>query len=183
MTLFRLLLAGLPLWLLAPAGAVAEEAGALSVSGAWARATPGAAKNGAAYFVLKGAKDSADTLVGGSSPGAGVVEIHTHIEDGGVMKMRKLDKLEVEAGATKVFAPGGLHVMLINLTAPLKEGATLPLTLTFAKAGEVKVEVAVAGIGAAGPAGSGAADASSDAGSHDGSHAGSDDGKGSHHGE
>lgn len=180
MSSFRLLLSALTVCLFGVTSAFADEGEKVSVSGAWARATPGGAKNGAAYFVLKGANDTADTLVSGASPAAGTVEIHTHIEEGGVMKMRRLEKLEIAPGSTQVFAPGGLHVMLMNLTAPLKEGGTFPLTLTFAKAGEIKVDVAVAAVGAAGPSGADAAKvegSKDDAGSHAGSHAGSDDGK------
>lgn len=181
MRLTKQVLALLPALAMAALAAVAGEAGKVSVTGAWARATPEGAKNGAAYVVLKGGTGEADTLVGGSSPVAGVVEVHTHLEEDGVMKMRRVEKLAVAPGSTQVFAPGGLHLMLMNLTAPLKEGTSFPLTLKFEKAGDISVDVAVAGIGAAGPAGAAAGTAAS--GARDGSHDGSHDGKGSDHGK
>ena len=67
--------------------------------------------------------------------------------------MRRIDGVDVDPGATAVFAPGGLHIMLIKLKAPLKEGESFPLTLTFEKAGSMEVEAMVAGAGAMGPAG------------------------------
>lgn len=181
MRFLKRMLAVMPALVLAAFAATAGEASKVSVAGAWARATPEGAKNGAAYLVLKGGTEAADTLLGGSSPVAGVVEVHTHLEEDGVMKMRRVEKLAVAPGSTQVFAPGGLHVMLMNLTAPLKEGSSFPLTLKFETAGEITVDVAVAGIGAAGPGGDAAGKA--EAGARDGSHDGSHDGKGSDHGK
>lgn len=127
------------------------EAGGVTVAHPWARATPGGATIGAAYVEIK-AKD-ADTLIAASSPAAARVEIHTHTMDDGVMKMRKLDKLAIPAGGSALLKPSGDHIMLFDLKAPLKEGELLPITLVFAKAGEVKIDATVEPVGAKGPHG------------------------------
>ena len=73
----------------------------------------------------------------------------------GVMTMRPLDKgLAIEPGKTVKLAPGGYHLMLMDLKSPLKQGDKLPVTLEFEKAGKVKVSFDVQGVGAQGPAGS-----------------------------
>lgn len=67
------------------------------------------------------------------------------------MKMRLVKAIDAKAGAPAVLEPGGLHIMLIGLKQPLKEGEKFPLTLTFEKAGSVSVEVAVESVGAGTP--------------------------------
>jgi hypothetical protein len=94
-----------------------------------------------------------DRLVSATSPAARVVELHTHIMDGGVMRMRPVTAIEVNPGEPAVLRPGGLHVMLIDLTGALQAGQTIPLTLRFEKAGEVTVQVPVRPAGAAGHGG------------------------------
>ena len=140
---------------LSPLAAVAHEyeAGNLTVAHPWARATPGGATIGAAYVEIKAKDGAADTLVSASSPAAGRVELHTHTMDGGVMKMRQIEKLAIPAGGSAVLKPSGDHIMLFDLKAPLKEGETVPITLVFEKAGEVKVEATVEPVGAKGPHG------------------------------
>jgi periplasmic copper chaperone A len=137
----------------APGLALAHEyeAGAVTVAHPWARATPGGATVGAVYVEIS-AKD-ADTLVAASSPLAGKVEIHTHTMDGGVMKMRKLEKLPISGGQSVVLKPSGDHIMLFDLKSALKEGDLLPITLVFEKAGEVQIEATVEPVGANGPHG------------------------------
>ena len=96
-----------------------------------------------------------DTLIGGSSPVAGKLEIHQMSMANGVMSMRAMPGgITVPPGATITLGPqANYHVMLTGLKAPLTEGAHVPATLNFAKAGPVKVELAVGRIGARGPAG------------------------------
>jgi copper(I)-binding protein len=79
------------------------------------------------------------------------VELHEMKMDGDVMRMRQVAAVDVPAGGSVALEPGGLHVMLLGLKAPLKEGDRFPMTLRFEKAGEVKVEVHVeaAGVGPA----------------------------------
>jgi copper(I)-binding protein len=147
---------GAALMISAPAVALAHtyEAGGVTVAHPWARATPGGASVGAAYAEIKAKDGAADTLLSASSPAAGRVEIHTHTMDGGVMKMRKIEKLAIPAGGSAVMRPSGDHIMLFDLKAPLKEGDLVPMTLVFEKAGEVTIEATVEPVGAKGPHGS-----------------------------
>lgn len=124
----------------------------VAVTSPWARATPGGAKVGAAYLELSTSK-AADKLVSAKSPVAGVVELHTHANENGVMKMRRIDGIPVEAGKKVTLQPGGLHIMLMDLKQPLKEGEAIDLTLVFEKAGEVAVKVPVLKVGSPGPGG------------------------------
>jgi periplasmic copper chaperone A len=134
--LLVLLLAGLGL-------AHAQGSATLTVDGAWARATAGLARNGAAYMTIHNTGAAADRLVAAASPVAGSVELHAHIKDGDVMRMRQVMAVEITPGEPAVFQPGGLHVMLLDLKAPLKDGERFPVTLTFEKAGQVTVSVEV----------------------------------------
>jgi copper(I)-binding protein len=117
----------------------------------WARASAGA--NGAAYMTLANPGGEPDRLLSVESPAAERVELHTHIRDGEVMRMRAIDDIPVPAGGEAKLAPGGMHVMLMGLKKPLREGDRLPLTLKFEHAGTKAVEAPVQGIGAPGPAG------------------------------
>ncbi len=131
-------------------GAGVHKLGALTVESPWARASAGAAKAGAAYFRIVNAGPEADRLLAASSPVAGRVEMHTHLMDDGVMRMRRIDGVSVPGNEAAVFEPGGHHVMLMGLAGPLKQGGTFPLTLTFEKAGEITVSVKVRPIAARG---------------------------------
>lgn len=139
--------------LLTGAAAQAQELkfGGITVVTPWARATPGGAKVGGAYLELKAAAGIEDRLVGAKSPAAGSVEIHNHISEGGIMKMRRVDGIKLSGGQTVTLKPGGYHLMLMDLKQPLKQGGKLPLTLVFEKAGELAVEATIAPIGAKGP--------------------------------
>lgn len=136
-----------------PATAHEATKGGVTVLHPWARATPGGAKVGAAYLEIKTDAKTADKLIAAKSPVSNRVEIHTHIHEGDVMKMRKVDAIPVAAGKSHVLKPGGDHVMLMDLKAPLKEGDLVKLTLVFEKAGEIEVEATVEPIGAKGPHG------------------------------
>jgi len=126
--------------------AVAETP--IAVENAWSRATPAQARAGAAFFVVRNHGANDDTLVAADSDVADSVELHTHIHDNGVMRMRPVADILVPAGGLAELKPGGLHVMLIGLRAPLEEGSTFTLGLTFAHAGHMTVPVTVKGIGA-----------------------------------
>lgn len=112
----------------------------------WARVSIGNAPNSAAYMTLETMGDAADSLVSGATPAAETVELHTHIMEEGVAKMRPVEAIEVAPGTPTVLEPGGLHVMLIDLTGPLEEGSTIALTLEFETAGEVTLDVPVRGM-------------------------------------
>lgn len=139
----RMLAAGFLLFAGAVSGTAGDyKAGDLSIASPWARPTQAA--NGAAYFTVTNAGKGEDTLLSAQSPVAGTVEVHEHIKDGDVMRMRPVQGgVKVPAGATVPFKPGGYHVMLINLKQKLEVGQAFPLTLNFAKAGAVNVEVKV----------------------------------------
>jgi copper(I)-binding protein len=91
--------------------------------------------------------------VSASAPVANKVELHTHIKDGPVMKMREVASIEVGPHAKVALKPGGLHIMMIGLKKPLEKGSHFPLTLTFEKAGKMTVEVTVEAAGAMGMGG------------------------------
>ena len=136
-----------------PAVAHEYKAGTVTLTHPWARATPPGAKVGAAYFLIEASKAGGDKLIAAKADVAGRVELHTHLHEGGVMKMRQVPNVPVAAGRKVTFEPSGYHVMLIDLEQPLKEGDLLPMTLVFEKAGEIKVEATVEPIGAKGPHG------------------------------
>ena len=102
----------------------------------WARATPGGVKVGGAYLEVKAAAGKGDRLIAVKSPVAGSAEIHSHITEGGISRMRRVDGIAIAGGKSVVLAPGGYHIMLMDLEQPLKEGDLMKLTLVFEKAGE-----------------------------------------------
>lgn len=128
----------------------AHPAGGVAVTRVWSRATSAQQPNGAAYFTI-GNSGAADTLTGASTPQAASADLHETVTSGGVMQMRPLSSVAVPHGKLVTFAPGGLHVMLMGLKQPLKPGDSFPLTLTFAKAGDVTVNAKVERAGALGP--------------------------------
>ncbi|MEM8951899.1 MAG: copper chaperone PCu(A)C [Pseudomonadota bacterium] len=129
-------------------GAFAGDAGMAKVGDVmihdgWARASIGSAPNSAAYMTLMTHGDAADKLVGATTPVAETVELHNHIIEGDIAKMREVEAIEVKPGEMATLEPGGYHVMLIGLKEPLTAGEVLPLTLTFEQAGEVTLEVPI----------------------------------------
>lgn len=97
-----------------------------------ARPSPMAGGTGAVYFMLHNGGDTPVTLIGAESPAAAAVEIHTTENDNGVMRMRQLtDGIELGPDESVQLAPGGKHLMLIDLVAPLAEGDTISVTLSF----------------------------------------------------
>jgi periplasmic copper chaperone A len=114
--------------------------GSLTVQHPYARVTQAGQGVGGAYFELRNQGD-ADRLVSASAAVAERVELHTMAMEGDVMRMRQLDALDLPAGQTVKLAPGGQHLMLIGLKAPLTLGMRFPLELRFEKAGPVTVMV------------------------------------------
>jgi copper(I)-binding protein len=139
-----------------PAGAGDAKVGDLVITQAWSRATPGGAKVAGGYLTIENKGAAPDRLVGGAADIAGKFEVHEMAMKDGVMTMRMLDKgLAIEPGKTVKLAPGGYHVMLMDLKGSLKQGEAVPVTLEFEKAGKVKVTFDVQGVGAQAPAGAG----------------------------
>ncbi len=133
-----------------PAQAHDFTVGGLKIDHPWARATPGQAKNGAAYLVIHSSEAADDRLVAAATDVAQRVELHNHLNVDGVMQMREVEGIDVPAGGMATLKPGSFHVMLMGLKAPLKEGESFPLTLTFEKAGSTTVEVNVEAVGSMG---------------------------------
>ena len=143
---------------LAAAGAAAATlahgyaAGSVKIGHPWARFTVAGQSAGGAYMKLQNTGSTADRLLGGSTPVAERVELHSMSMEGNVMRMREVSAIDIPPGQTVTLQPGQLHLMLQGLKAPLKAETKVPLTLKFEKAGEVQVELKVeaAGPGAGG---------------------------------
>ena len=114
----------------------------------WARATAPGAKVGAGY--MKITSGAADRLVGVASSASQRVELHITVKEGDVMRMREVKAYDIPAKGGFELKPGGAHLMLVDLKAPLKEGTKVPVTLRFEKAGELKVELQVRALGSSG---------------------------------
>lgn len=125
------------------------KVGDLVIDHPYARASAPNAFAGASYFTIRNTGSEADTLIAASSDVADKIELHTHIHDGDVVRMREVEGgIEIPAGGEVTLQPGGLHVMLIGLWGPLVEGQTFPLALEFAKAGTVSLDVMIEGAAA-----------------------------------
>jgi periplasmic copper chaperone A len=153
LTLMSIASAALSTYLsIAPARADDVKAGDLVISQTWSRATPKGAKTGGGYLTIENKGGAPDRLIGVSADVAGSVQVHEMSMEGGVMKMRPVEKgLTIEPGKTVKLAPGGYHLMMMDLKAPLKQGEKVPVTLEFERAGKVTVSLDVQGAGAKGP--------------------------------
>lgn len=125
------------------------KAGRLEIEHPWSRATPQGAKVAVGYITIKNPGSTPDRLVAASAEIAGKTEIHEMTVDAnGVMTMRPLpDGLEIPAGGEVKVAPGGAHIMFMDIARPIKEGEKFKGTLTFEKAGSVDVEFSVDAVG------------------------------------
>ena len=115
----------------------------ISAEGAWIRPTLGANRNTAAYVTLMNTGSTVDRLIGGSLPGADKLEVHNSIMEDGVMRMRRQDGIDIPAAGSVTLMPGGFHIMVFDLEAPLKSGDTVSLTLHFENAGDLTVKAPV----------------------------------------
>lgn len=123
--------------LILPFAAAAESDG-IAIERPWSRAT--FATTGAAYLTIMNRGETADALIAVSSPLANKVSVHKSFMEDGIMKMRPALPVKL--------APGGLHVMLMGLAAPLVEGAMVPIALTFRNAGAIDVQARIGPAGA-----------------------------------
>jgi len=130
-------------FLQAPAQAADYRAGDLLVTQPWSRPTPPVATVGAVYFSMTNTGGKADRLIAISSPIAGKAEIHESRTVQGIVQMRAVASVDCPPGVTVKIEPGGLHVMLLDLTRPLTAGLQFPLSLRFRDAGVVTVQVQV----------------------------------------
>ncbi len=149
----RTLLAGLAALSLTATAALAHsyKAGEIEIGHPWSRAAP-AGVTGAGFMSFTNKGSTADRLIGARADIARTVEIHSNSMEGGVMRMRPVQAIDIAPGAEVKLAPGGYHLMLIGLKQALAQGQRVPLTLVFEKAGEVRVDLAVEAAGARGGA-------------------------------
>jgi copper(I)-binding protein len=135
-----------------PAAAEPVTVGSLTIDGAWTRTTPPGAPTAGGYLSITNNGSEADTLVAVSTPVASMSAVHEMATKDGVMTMREAEGgVPIPPGTTVTLAPNGFHIMFMGLTAALKQGETLPVTLTFAKAGKVDLAFPILAIGAKGP--------------------------------
>ncbi|MDP1690930.1 MAG: copper chaperone PCu(A)C [Burkholderiaceae bacterium] len=142
-------LAALCLFAAMAAAAHDYQLGPLTIDHPWARPTLPGQMVGGAYLGIRNGGVAGDRLLG-ASMAAAKVEVHEMRMEGDVMRMREIGTLDLPAGKTLTLAPGGLHLMLMGLKAPLKIGDKLPLKLRFEKAGEIEVLLQVENKPAAG---------------------------------
>ncbi|WCR09836.1 copper chaperone PCu(A)C [Paracoccus stylophorae] len=135
----------------ASAACEAVQAGDLAVSGVWSRASIGTSRPGVVYVTIRNDGVEDDTLTGIATPAAAMPMLHESVMEDGIATMPHVMAIPVPAGATVALEPGGLHAMLMDLTAPLKEGGTFPVTLTFERAGPVTVEAEILSLASQGP--------------------------------
>ena len=125
-------IAGLALGLSAVGPAAADGvADKVTVTDPYVRAIPPVIKTTAAFMQLQSSDDVERFVVDASSPAAGAVELHMHTMDDGVMRMRRIVHIHLPPNKPVSLEPGGLHVMLFDLTAPIAPGDQIPITLTF----------------------------------------------------
>ena len=114
-----------------------QSVGGTIIKNAWVRATNG--RNAAVFMVLENTEG--DQLLKVEADVADLVELHTHVHEGDVVRMRAVDTLPIKD--TVVLKPGGLHIMLIDLHHPLKEGDTISVKLMFEKSGSIVLDIPV----------------------------------------
>ena len=125
------------------AGVLAGAADNVTVQDPYVRLAPPNAPATGAFMVIKNNGDKDVKVLKADNPVSKVTELHTHLHEGGVMKMRPVSAIEVKAKGEAVLKPGGLHVMMIDLKAPMKEGDIVPITLTFDDGSSKQVDAKV----------------------------------------
>jgi copper(I)-binding protein len=114
-------------------------AGSVTVVNPYARAVPEGQPNSAAFMVLKNTSNQDRAVVNAHSNASKVVELHTHKKEGGMMRMRQIEKIVVKANSETVLKPGGLHIMFIGLKQSFKAGNKVDLELEFDNGEKVKI--------------------------------------------
>jgi copper(I)-binding protein len=134
------------------AGVFAAAADQVMVVDPYVRLAPPNAPATGAFMTLHNHGNKDIKLVKADNPASRLTELHTHLNENGVMKMRQVPAIDLKANGEAVLQPGGLHIMMIDLKAPLKEGDVVPLTLTFDDGSSKKVDAKVKNAMAAMPA-------------------------------
>lgn len=119
------------------------KAGDLHIDHPWSKQVPPTSQVAAAFFNIMNHSNNSDELISASSPIAGKTELHAHMHEDGMMKMREVEKIDIPANDSQALKPGGYHIMFFNLKEVPQLGESFPLTLNFKHAGTVKVEVKV----------------------------------------
>lgn len=114
----------------------------LQIGQKFARAAIMQQRNSAVFMDIVNSGQDAQ-IVYARSPSATIVELHTHFNDNGIMRMRKINKIDLPSGQEVKLKPGGLHVMLLGLKQDLKVGGYVALTLGFADGSETLLQVPV----------------------------------------
>lgn len=115
----------------APLAAQTAAQSGIEVGQPWTRATAAGQGVGGGYLSLHNPGKSSDRLLGASSPAAERVELHRMAMEGDVMRMRQVSAIALPAGKPVELKPGGLHLMLLGLKAPLKAGESVSFTLVI----------------------------------------------------
>lgn len=113
------------------------------VDNAFVRAVPPGQQNTAVFMTLHNTADKPATLIAASSSIATVAELHTHTEQSGVMQMRQIKQIALNAASKTELKPGGLHIMLLGLNKTLLDGDSIDLTLKYADGSEQQLTVPV----------------------------------------
>lgn len=119
------------------------KSGNLHIDHPWSKQVPPTSAVAAAFFNVMNHGDEDDTLLSAESPIAGKTELHAHIHEDGMMKMREVENIDIPANSTRTLKPGSYHIMFFNLQKVPALGDRFPLTLHFSKAGAIKIDVAV----------------------------------------
>jgi copper(I)-binding protein len=128
-----------------------HEKGDIQVRHPWSRATAPGAKVAVGYMEIRNIGTQPDRLLSATTDVAQRVEMHVTQRDGDVMKMREVKSFEIPARERYALRPGGSHLMLVDVTRPLKKGERFTMTLRFERAGELEIELEVQEIGSRHP--------------------------------
>ncbi|MGF1684086.1 copper chaperone PCu(A)C [Photobacterium minamisatsumaniensis] len=119
------------------------KADTLHIDHPWSKQVPPTSSVIAGFFNVMNHGDQNDILLGASSPIAEKTELHAHMHEDGMMKMREVEQIEIPANDTQSLKPGGYHIMFFNINEVPKLGDKFPVTLNFKNAGKVNIDVKV----------------------------------------
>lgn len=129
--------------LLFSGGLLAAAADQVEVHQPYVRLAPPNAPAAGAFMVIRNTGSKDVKVVKADNPASRVTELHTHLNEAGVMKMRQVPAIEIKAGGEAKLQPGGLHIMLIDLKAPMQEGDNIAITLGFDDGSSKQVDAKV----------------------------------------
>ena len=142
-TFIRVIAVGLVLATTVGVSDARQQAGDIVIEDPWVAATNPGATVGAGYVTIRNAGARTERLVSASSMAADRVELHEMTVTNGMMRMHPVQAIEIPAGGSAALAPGGLHIMFLDIEAPFSSGATIPVILHFEHQGDVRVDFSV----------------------------------------